>query len=212
MRVFISFYPRKDRVNEDGQMPIYVRFTVKSKRVNLLTGMFIHPKQWNEPGQRVKNKVPGACAMNERLDRLKTEIQDYYNQLKSSGEDFTVKTIKNYLLQIANSKGILEIFDYYLESILAKLTKGYSMETYKHYKSSRKRLASFIEFQYKRTDYPVESINYKFLDSFDVYLKQEFGNHQNTAWNYHKHLRRVLNLPFQWTTSRKIRTTNTRLD
>lgn len=194
MRVFINFYPRKDRVNEDGQMPIYVRFTVKSKRVNLSTGMFIHSKYWNEHGQRIKEKAPGAYAMNQRLDRLKTEIQDYYNQLKSSGNEFTVITIKNYLLQTTNSKGILEIFDFYLESILAKLHKGYSVETYKHYKSSRKRLASFIEFQFNRSDYRIESIDYKFLDFFDVYLKQKFGNHQNTAWNYHKHLRRVLNL------------------
>ncbi|MCA1760865.1 MAG: site-specific integrase [Bacteroidales bacterium] len=27
-----------------------------------------------------------------------------------------------------------------------------------------------------------------------MYLKKEFKVHQNTAWNYHKHLRRVLNL------------------
>ena len=194
MRVLISFYLRKQRIKQDGQLPIYVRFTVKSKRADLATGMYVQAKQWNNASQRVKDKVPGAFAMNERLDRLKTEIQDYYNQLKSSGDDFTVKTIKSYLSQISNSKGILEIFDYYLESILAKLNKGYSMETYKHYKSSRKRLALFIEHQYKRADYPIEIINYKFLDSFDVYLKQEFGNHQNTAWNYHKHLRRVLNL------------------
>ncbi len=194
MRVLIIFYPRKDRVNRDGQMPIYVRFTVKSKRADLSTGMFIHPKHWNELAQRAKNKAPSAYAINQRLDRLKTEIQDYYNLLRSNGDDFSVKTIKNHLLQLSNSKGILEIFDYYLDSILAKLNKGYSMETYKHYKSSRKRLASFIDHKYRRADYPVESISYKFLDSFDVYLKQEFGNHQNTAWNYHKHLRRVLNL------------------
>ena len=38
------------------------------------------------------------------------------------------------------------------------------------------------------------NINYKFLDSFDIYIKKDFNNQQNTAWNYHKHLRRVLNL------------------
>ncbi len=46
----------------------------------------------------------------------------------------------------------------YLNSILEKLDKGYSMETYKHYKSSRKKLATFIKYQYKKIDYPIESI------------------------------------------------------
>ncbi len=194
MRVTIMYYLRKSRVKQDGQMPIYVQITVKSKRTDLTTGIYTNPKDWSQSRQRVKDKSRNAYSINERLNKLRTEIQDLYNQLRSSGEEFSVTSIKNELLQTVNTKGVLEIFDYYLDSILAKLNKGYSMETYKHYKSSRKRLASFIDHKYRRSDYPVEFISYKFLDSFDVYLKQEFGNHQNTAWNYHKHLRRVLNL------------------
>ena len=194
MRVNIMYYLRKSRVKQNGEAPIYVRFTVKSKRADLSTGITVHPKHWSQTRQRAKDKVPGAYTINERLDKLRTEIQDLYNQLKSSREDLTVTSIKNELLQYTNSKGVLEVFDYYLESMLAKLNKGYSMETYKHYKSSRKRLASFLYSQYKRSDFPLDSINFNFLDSFDIYLKQVFKVHQNTAWNYHKHLRRILNL------------------
>ncbi len=75
-----------------------------------------------------------------------------------------------------------------------KLGKGYSKETYKHYKSSRKRLDEFVRKFIKRKDYPVEKVDYKFLEAFDVYLKKEYKVHQNNAWNYHKHTRRVLNL------------------
>jgi uncharacterized protein (UPF0335 family) len=57
------------------------------------------------------------------LDKIQNEIQDHYKQLKSSGEDFNVITIKNKLLNIDESKGILKIFDYYLNSILEKLDK-----------------------------------------------------------------------------------------
>ena len=46
----------------------------------------------------------------------------------------------------------------YLNSILEKLDKGYSIETYRHYKSSPKRLVAFIKYQYRKIDYPVESI------------------------------------------------------
>ncbi|WP_363313946.1 phage integrase SAM-like domain-containing protein [uncultured Draconibacterium sp.] len=45
-----------------------------------------------------------------------------------------------------------------------------------------------------RKDYPLEKVDYKFLEAFDVFLKKEYKVHQNTAWNYHKHTRRVLNL------------------
>ncbi len=194
MKIIINFSLRKNRESADGKSPIYVRFTIKNKRVDLSTGIFVPQDQWDENKQHVKGKIPGARVLNERLDKMKTEIQDIYNQLRSSSEEFDATTIKNRLLNAEESKGVLFVFDYYLNSILAKLNKGYSMETYKHYKSSRKRLAEFISTQLKKTDMPIQSINYKFLDSFDIYIKKDFNNQQNTAWNYHKHLRRVLNL------------------
>lgn len=194
MRLTINFLMKKSRQKTNGEIPVYVRITLKSKRVELSTGIFCHPDKWDEVGQQIKGRNDTARILNNRLDKIQDEIQDHYNQLKSAGDEFDVITIKNKLLNIDESKGIVKIFDYYLNSILEKLNKGYSMETYKHYKSSGKRLSAFIKYQYKKTDYPVESIDYKFLDAFDVYLKKRFKVHQNTAWNYHKHLRRVLNL------------------
>ena len=194
MRILIHFSPRKRRENKEGQTPVYVRFTVKGKRVDLSTGLFINPKHWDSTRQRINNKIPESSSINQRLDKLKTEIQDIYNQLKSNGQDISVYAIKNILLGTNNSKGILTVFDYYLDSMLSKLGQGYAMETYKHYKSSRKRLAAFIKYKYRKTDFPLESIDYQFIDAFDIYLKKKFDVHQNTAWNYHKHLRRVLNL------------------
>ncbi|MCE4564655.1 site-specific integrase [Maribellus sp. CM-23] len=194
MRMTINFLMKKARQKTNGEIPVYVRFTLKSKRVELSTGIYCHPDNWDEVGQQIKGRNETAKILNNRLSNIQNEIQDYYNQLKSNNEEFDVISIKNKLLNIDESKGIVNIFDYYLNSILEKLNKGYSMETYKHYKSSRKRLAAFIKYHYSKKDYPVESIDYKFLDAFDVYLKKRFKVHQNTAWNYHKHLRRVLNL------------------
>lgn len=55
-------------------------------------------------------------------------------------------------------------------------------------------MAEFIDTNLRRPDISAQSIDYKFLDAFDVFIKKDFNNVQNTAWNYHKHLRRVLNL------------------
>lgn len=194
MKIIINFLLRKNRKTEEDFYPIYVRFTYNGKRVELSTGLAATSFQWDETRQRINNKIPGAKVNNERLDRIRTEIQDIFNLYRSTDEDFDVYSIKNKLLNIQESKGILAVFDFYLESILAKLNKGYSMETYKHYKSSRKRLADFIHSKLKRSDISVQMIDYKFLDAFDVFIKNGFNNVQNTAWNYHKHLRRVLNL------------------
>jgi len=194
MKIVTNFLLRKNRKTDDGKSSVCVRITYLGNRVELATGIYSLTDHWDIVRQRIKDKVIGARVDNERLDRMKTEIQDIFNLLRSSNEDFDVNTIKRKLLNIQESKGIVAVFDYYLDSILAKLNKGYSMETYKHYKSSRKRLAEFINSSLKRPDISVQCIDYKFLDAFDVFIKKDFNNVQNTAWNYHKHLRRVLNL------------------
>ncbi len=194
MKIVINFLLRKSRKVNDEKSSICVRITYLGNRIELATGIYSSTEHWDNSRQRIKDKVIGARVDNERLDRIKTEIQDIFNQLRSANEAFDINTIKRRLLNIQESKGILAVFDYYLDSILAKLKKGYSMETYKHYKSSRKRLAEFINSKLNRSDITVQAIDYKFLDAFDVFIKKDFNNVQNTAWNYHKHLRRVLNL------------------
>ena len=194
MRLTINFLMKKARMKSNGEIPVYVRFTLNSRRVELSTGIYCLSESWDEAGQRIKGRNESARILNNRLNKIEDDIQDHYNRLRSSGDQFDVTAIKNRLLNIDDSEGILKVFDYYLKNMSEKLGQGYSKETYKHYKSSRKRLGEFVKKFSKRKDYPVEKIDYKFLEAFDVYLKKTYKVHQNTAWNYHKHTRRVLNL------------------
>lgn len=194
MRLTINFLMKNARQKSNGEIPIYVRFTLKSRRVELSTGIYCHPDNWDLVAQKVKGRSQSVQTLNNALSKIRNEIQDHYNQLKSSGIDFDVITIKNKLLNIEETEGFIKVFDYYLKNMFDKLGKGYSTETCKHYKSSRKRTAEFIKKRYKRKDYPIERVDFKFLEAFDIYLKKQYKVHQNTAWNYHKHLRRVLNL------------------
>lgn len=196
MRVVIVFLIRKSRPRLDGKAPVYLRFTMDGRRVELSTGIFASKEEWDEVGQKFRGNTSSAQVINAKLNKIRTEIYDIYNQLKSGGDEFDVVSIKNKFLKIDLKKdvGILEVFDYYLETMLAKLQRGYSIETYKHYKSSRNRVAEFIKYRIKKKDYSLDKIDYKFLEAFDQYLKKKYNVQQNTAWNYHKHFRRILNL------------------
>ena len=165
MRLTINFLMKKARMKSNGEIPIYVRFTLNYRRVELSTGIYCLPESWDETGQQIRGRNEKARILNDRLNKIEDD-----------------------------SEGILKVFDYYLKNMHQKLGKGYSKETYKHYKSSRKQLDEFMRKFSKRKDYPVEKVDYKSLEAFDVYLKKEYKVHQNTAWNYHKHTRRVLNL------------------
>ena len=111
MRLTINFLMKKARMKSNGEIPIYVRFTLNSKRVELSTRIYCLPETWDKTGQQIRGRNEKARILNNRLNKIEDDIQDHYNQLKSSGDDFDVTTIKNRLLNIDDSEGILKVFD-----------------------------------------------------------------------------------------------------
>nr|WP_320022530.1 Arm DNA-binding domain-containing protein [uncultured Draconibacterium sp.] len=93
MRLTINFLMKKARMKSNGEIPIYVRVTLNSRRVELSTGIYCLPETWNETGQQIRGRNEKARILNNRLSKIQNEIQDHYNLLKSSGEDFDVITI-----------------------------------------------------------------------------------------------------------------------
>ncbi len=194
MRLISTYTIKKGKARKDGLCPLYLRATLNQKRIELSSGIFVHPDNWDEVSQKIAPNMEGASVYNNRLNKMTTDINDLYNQLVSLGKPFDINIIKKRYLGISDAPGFLHVFDYYLNTMEANLGKGYAYETLKHYRVSRSRLSEFITEQQSCKDVPVNAINYDFLNRFDIYLKSTYAIHQNTAWNYHKHLRRVLNL------------------
>jgi len=194
MRFYLCFALRKERIRKDGTCTVFARFSFNKRRLELSTSVIIRPEDWDEVRQLVKEDSENADSLNNRLKKVDTALHDTYNRLVSSGKEFTVDDIKNEYQGKRNSKGVIEVFDYYLKTIENNIGHGYAYRTLKHYRVTRKKLAEFLNSQLRKKDTPITSVDYNFLNQFDMFLKVKYGVHQNTAWNYHKHLKRVMNL------------------
>jgi len=194
MRLIINYLLRGDRSDRNDLCSLYVRFTLDQKRTQLSTGIKVVRKDWDESKQLLKESSPGAQVYNNQILKITTELHDAYNQLISLGDNFNVQHVKNQYLGETNHKGLLETFDYYLETIENNLGKGYAYKTLEHYRGSRKKVSAYLKDVLKKKEIPLNGVDYHFLNGFDTYLKRKYEIHQNTAWNYHKHLKRVFNL------------------
>ena len=103
MKIVTNFLLRKSRKADDGKSSVCVRITYLGNRIELATGIYSSTDHWDTSRQRIKEKIIGARVDNERLDRIKIEIQDIFNQLRSINEDFDTNTIKRKLLNIQES-------------------------------------------------------------------------------------------------------------
>jgi site-specific recombinase XerD len=166
---------------------------MNNQRFELSTGIFVIPEFWDDGRQQVAGRTEETKVLNNRLDKIRTRVQDVYNQTESKGEPFTALHVKNKLLGVSNEKGVLEILDGIIKGIEVRVGNDYSEGTLKHYKTTRMRLAEFFKSRFGRNDLPLSMVDYAFLNSFDLYLKAEHGLKPNTALTYHKHLKKVLN-------------------
>ena len=79
MRLTINFLLKKARKKANGEIPIYIRFTKSGKRVELSTGIYVNPENWDDVGQQVKGRTEKIKIINNHLDSVQTDILDYYN-------------------------------------------------------------------------------------------------------------------------------------
>lgn len=193
MRVTVNFSLKRSKSRTDRKCPIYVRCTMNNQRFELSTGIFVVPDNWDDERQRNTGRTEDTKILNNRLDKIRTRVQDVYNQLESKGEPFSTLQVKSKLLGVSNEKGVLEILDGIIKGIASRVGNDYSKGTLKHYKTTRMRLAEFFKSSFGRNDLALSAVDYKFLSLFDLYLKTELRLRPNTALTYHKHLKKVLN-------------------
>lgn len=95
MRLTIHFALKKLKSRVDGKCPVYVRCTMNNQRFELSTGLFISPDLWNDKLQQIRGRIEGSKTLSERLDKLTTKIQDAYNVLESTTEEFTIIDLRD---------------------------------------------------------------------------------------------------------------------
>ncbi|MDD4190952.1 MAG: phage integrase SAM-like domain and Arm DNA-binding domain-containing protein [Mangrovibacterium sp.] len=193
MRVSICFQLKRSKSRPDGTSPLYLRCTMNGLRFETSTGFFLGSDSWLESAQQAIGKTEEVRTINTRLDKLWSKIRAIYNQLDSLGESFDVFAIRNKFLGLSNGRGFLEVFDSIIKDMKATLGNDYSPLTLKQYRTVRRRFEEFIQKREKRKDIPVATFDFRLIKSFDVYLKGTYHVASNTAFCYHKIVKKALN-------------------
>ena len=128
MRVTVCFQFKKTKSRLDGKYPLYLWCTLNGQRFEISTGFFLDSETWIESKQQVKGRIEEAKTINNRLDKIRTKVQDVYNQLESMGQPYNIFSIKNKFLGHINGKEFIEIFDAFVKNVEATLVKTIPME------------------------------------------------------------------------------------
>lgn len=187
MKITIKFTLRKTR-KTDAKAPIYLNVTVDRKNTRRAIGYELLPNEWNPAKEEAKKNF----AVNAKIQGIKNQLNDLQYKLQKNPVQMSPAQVADLLLNKSqNSDELLQFFSDRME--IEKNRKVIAQGTYNHYKSCHKRLSEFIQIKYKKKDVPIDYVDIKFIESFEVFLTDKKLNRNSINNNYHKKLKTTLN-------------------
>jgi site-specific recombinase XerD len=191
----ISFLIRKNRSNKRGDAPIYMRVSVDQERVEIATGRYINPKNWNSKQNKALPRKKGGIQINQFLDALKNRIYDHHTEMVKNGEHINAKKLKARLLGIdEDRKTLLEVFEYHNKQITELIGITYAPATIQRYNTTLDHIKSFLQHQYNLKDIALHRIKYSFIIDLEHYFKTVRKCNNNTTYKYLKNFKKVINI------------------
>ena len=192
----ILFIVKKSKVNGRGLCPLECRLTYRGKRKSFSTGIYINSECWNSKLQIVESNTDFENQFNTQITVLKQEVNKAYLYLQVQNISFDVDDIfmKYKGEGSATSKSLLAVYDIHNKQMEKLLGLEYSKSTLQKFKESKNHIFSFLRFQYKKNDFPLEDLSIKFLNDFDFYMKSEVRLKQITINKHIERLRKIIKL------------------
>ena len=175
---------KKEKVNKQGEAPLYIR-VIKDRKVKYVSlGLKIKPKDWNEGLSRVKKSHTNSQRMNNFLAHKVAEAEGIALELETNSKYVSPKSIKETLMG-TNPQSFLEYFKEYVD----ELEKNGKFSFYKKVKAVYSKLNKYIGGK----DLTFNELNYTFLKRYESYLAEKLKNSVNTIYSNMKVIRKVVN-------------------
>lgn len=187
--LYIYFYQKTYRTKKDGTAPIVARVTLDGERVEIPTGIFLEPNQWDQDKQRPKGRSASSIEVNAGLEVQKTKIRRAYNNLLESGNP-TADDIKNAVTSKTKTKGIIELFNEHNTHFGQRVNAGDAAKgSLTKYNTVRDHFKEFL-----KKDVSIKKVTGETVNDFHHYLVTEKGVGHNTTVKYIRALGKVLRI------------------
>lgn len=179
----VKVFPRLDKADSQGKVPIYLRVTKSRKSKYLALNTYIFSKDWNKETGKVKTTAPNSSQINTYISSKVAEAERIALELETRSTLVTSYDIKHKIL----GRSPADFFEYF-QNRKDILDKAYTIGTIRRYRCAVKKLQSF----YKRDKLYFDDINVTLIRDFQQSLLFDCNNHVNTVNANLKVIRRLL--------------------
>ncbi len=179
----IKVFPRLDKADAQGKVPIYLRVTKNRKSKYIALNTYILSQDWNKKTGKVKTTVSNASQINTYISAKVAEAERIARELETRSTFVTSYDIKHKILGRAPA----DFFEY-VENRKDIMDKEYSIGTIRRYNCVVRKLRSFC----KKESLYFDDITATLIRDFQQHLLSYCKNHVNTVNANLKVIRRLL--------------------
>lgn len=191
----LLFYLRKERKNEKGECPIFLRITVDGQRATVSTNRFISETKWNSEAGKAKGNKEEIRELNTYLDTIKGSVLTHQRDMLDRGKLITAESLRNTLLGLNNARRTLqEVFEYHNERMKQKVGIEFSKSTMVRYETTLQHIKSFLKDVYKTDDIYLTEVEFRFITDLEHYFKTVKKCNHNSTLKYIRNFRKIINI------------------
>ena len=187
----VLFYLKKNAPKKNGSVPVMCRITIDGTIAQFSCKCDIHPDLWDIKSNRASGKSAVALETNRFLDKIRVGINAKYKEIAERDNYVTAEKVKNAWLGFGDGyQLLLQTFDEYLNDFEKnRVGKDRKASTLENYRKQYRRLAAFLQYEYKVEDIPFRELKREFIEKYVVYLSTVRGMLPGTLPNAIKKLK-----------------------
>ena len=187
---FKVFFYVKRQSEKHGQVPVMGRITINGTMSQFSCKLTVRSTLWDAKANKASGKSLEAQRLNEKLENIKTNIGKQYQRLCDRDSYVTAEKVRNAFLGMGDDcRLLLQTFDEYLAGFLERVGKDRAYSSYEDYCKRRRRLASFLGYEYRVKDIAFKELKRDFIEKFVVYLSSVQGMRSGTIHSTIKKLK-----------------------
>lgn len=179
----------RTRIKDHGI--IKLRIAGLDKQINHSTRICIPIADWDSKKVQVKPRHEQAYILNKQISDLRSKVIDWLESRTKKDEIISADLLKEHLLgKSTSTQTLLEMIQYYIDNSKSRIAEG----TIKQYESIKRKISKYLIEELLIPDYPLDKLNYRFLNDYKVYLETKCANNPNTIDRDIKRLKAVIHL------------------
>lgn len=166
------------------------RITINGTMSQFSSKLSVRSSLWDAKANKASGRSLEAQRLNEKLENIKTNIGKQYQRLCDRDSYVTAEKVRNAFLGMGDDcRLLLQTFDEYLADFRKRVGKDRAYSSYEDYCKRRRRLASFLGYEYRVKDIAFKELKREFIEKFVVYLSSVQGMRSGTIHSTIKKLK-----------------------